>query len=337
MKALLHPDPKQRLGVDKIFSHPYFENMSSNYHIAEDKKEATLPSTNKNTYISTSVPKKIISNDEDKIAKLTSQREKEKEKDIKEKETSINKKQSQQMITNTTNINIINYNNFDNDKEKIKNANESTPKNALKTINNIDEKKLYQDKKVNNKKDLILTSTSFNKSQLKDNLNTIYGKTNLDGNFKTFYKEETYNYDIDLNYANKKSSSPDELDEKKNRTKFGLTKNTFGNVSNIYKDSEYFEGKHQNNSNQQVVNNKIGKKKIIEKKFKANNIIIEESYQPNNQSQVGKLSPNKQENVKHNTNNSNNPNNHSNYKQNYNIQLPTIGNKGYNFNYKKGK
>ncbi len=162
---------------------------------------------------------------------------------------------------------------------------------------------------------MVLTSTSFNKNNYKDslnNLNSIYGKSNLDVNFKTFYKGEKYNYDIDMNFMNKKSSSPDDSEERRNREKFGLTKNTFSNV-NIYKDSDYFDNK----------DSKFGygnkKKKILEKKFKANNVIYEESYQDKY------ISPNKLENVKLN-------NNYSYQKQNFNnIQLPSLGHKGFNF------
>ena len=323
MKALLHPDPKMRLKDDKVFSHQYFENLTLNF---EDKKDV-LPSANKNINTSTSVPKKIIvnNNDEEKSSTKISHREKDKDgKETKvkdgEKESSISKKlPSHQMITNTTNINIINYNNFENDKEK---KIETTPKNALlKTITQFEEKKFKLDKKSNEKKDLILTSTSFNKGQLKDNLSSIYGKTSLDGNFKTFYKGEKYSYDIDLNFAPKKSTSPDEYEDKKIKDKFLMTKNTFGNSNTItYKENEYFD----NNKS----NNKIGKKKIIEKKFKANNIIIEESYQPSNQGKDA--SPIKFENIKLN-------NNFNVHKPSYNLHLPSIagGVKAYNFNLKK--
>jgi len=343
MKALLHPDPKLRLKDDKIFSHPYLENLSS----IEDKREITLPSTNKINSISQSVPKKISINNHEEKSNTTTQRDikeikndkdKDKDKDRDSKETSVGKKVSSQMITNTTNINIINYNHFDKDKEDKEKKTEAniTPKNALlKTITNFEEKKFKQEKKSNEKKDLILTSTSFNKTNIKDNLNSIYGKTNLDGNFKTFYKGEKYNYDIDLNFAAKKSTSPDE-DDKKGREKFGLTKNTFGNMSNIYKDSDYFDNKHgQGNNNHVSYGNKIGKKKIIEKKFKASNVIIEETYNNiNNHNHnitasklpsPSKFDPHKLTNLNYN------------YKQNYNIQLPTIGGKGYNFNFKKMK
>ncbi len=133
----------------------------------------------------------------------------------------------QPIISNMTNINIINYNNFDSNSI-LKNTNTEKFLNQQQNINskifylNFDSEKFGNktfynssnigDKKQNNLinsnnkflpgKNMVLTSYNFNQN-LKDNILSLYTSTTFDKNFKTFYKGDPYNFDIDMNFLNK--------------------------------------------------------------------------------------------------------------------------------------
>ena len=59
---------------------------------------------------------------------------------------------------------------------------------------------------------MILTSLNFPKGY-KENLIKMYGGTNYDSNFKTFYKNDKYNYEIDLNFKNNNKPKLNSIDE----------------------------------------------------------------------------------------------------------------------------
>jgi hypothetical protein len=118
----------------------------------------------------------------------------------------------------------------------------------------------------------------------------MYGATtNLDNNFKTFYKgDNKYNYDIDMNFKK---------EERKNNSQ--------------KKD-------HSNNKNMNKINNK-------DKRYKPNNVIPEEGYDNNGNSlenpYVNKVSPPKYGPIGYHPNNFKTKNS---FYQN-NLQLPSIG------------
>jgi len=111
------------------------------------------------------------------------------------------------VINNTTNINIINYN-YDNEETAKKRKNPDVKKSSDNDIIL---------KKSNN--NMVLTTLNFPKNY-KENLLTMYGGTNFDSNFKTFYKNDKYNYEIDLNFKNQKKPKLLSIDEEEdNETK----------------------------------------------------------------------------------------------------------------------
>ena len=148
-----------------------------------------------------------------------------------------NQHQQQPIINNLTNINIINYNNYDsnnpNANANAKANNTNTEKflhqqqninNKINSHNNFETEKFANktfhnsnfnpnDKKQNSlinsnkylpNKNMVLTSYNFNQN-LKDNILSLYTSTTFDKNFKTFYKGDPYNFDIDNNYNMQKS------------------------------------------------------------------------------------------------------------------------------------
>lgn len=134
---------------------------------------------------------------------------------------------------------------------------------------------------------LMMTSSGFNKN-LKDNILNMYGATNFDNNFKTFYKgDNKYNYDIDLNFKK---------EERKNNSQ-----------KKDHKD-------HSSNKNKNKTNNKYN--------YKSNYVIPEEGYENSGSSNqymnnMNKISPPKYNMGYHyNTKNS---------FYSHNVQLPTIG------------
>lgn len=196
MKLLLHPDPKQRLKGDAVFTHPYFENYPDPFpskqvpdsNLVLNNETNPTPNQKSNPQTSSSIDKKL--------------------------------KSVQPIISNTTNINIINYNNFD---SKISSSN--NPNSNLNTINenntvnlapleknphNINtnpQSKISSNTVVNPKllpnnigNNMLLTSYNFNQ-KLKDNIMAMYSSTSFDKNFKTFYKGDPYNFDIDMNFT----------------------------------------------------------------------------------------------------------------------------------------
>ena len=322
MKALLHPDPKQRLKGDNVFQHPYLEEFASMIDLNNDNnnnKDLSKITGQVTATNNASQPSQI-----GKTLTLLNKKTSEEPRDfkelkekytLKENENILTKKVTQPIINTTTNINIINYNNFNDGRDNKENKENkeksekvfdlSSPRagggsnvqNLVKSIN-INEEKYLHEKKLNKKDDLIQTSSSFYKN--KDNMLSIYGNQNIDENFNTFYNKEKYNYDIDLKaLPNKKSVSPDDKDKKKNCIN-GQTKNqTNYNINGDY----YNEKSHSK-----------GKKKGYENKFKANNVIKEESYQ--SKPSVTKYDGFNKAGIN---------------KTIYNFHLPTITNKGYQY------
>jgi len=313
MKALLHPDPKLRLKSENVLQHPYFEefaHLDPNNELVTNNKDLQnnhsqkqpIPPSKKGNDIKESVSKeKVLIKD------------KEKEKENTTNQTQVAKKVNQAPVINTTtNINIINYNNFNDNNNKVQNNEVASPKEStlLKSFYNMEEKIQLHDKKLIKKDDLGQTSTSFGRNQI-ENLASLYGNQNLDGNFKTFYNGEKYNYNIDLNAINNaKSVSPDGIEVKDDKLGKYTYKTIHYNNSNVLKENNGLDYQNEDKKTQ----NKNIKKKTYESKFKANNVIKEESY-------LTKVSPPKYEpyNNKAGQGIAN--------KTIYNLQLPTIGNK----------
>jgi cyclin-dependent kinase-like len=186
MKGLLHPDPKQRLNGDTVFTHPYFENY----------KDPFPPANIGNQGVNTSQLNLSAPNVESQNKQQTENNN----ANIKSKaSTAI----EQPIISNTTNINIINYN-------VDPNSGRSGPPENIKltktTVNGKDKLKLLE--KIGNEglsNNMILTSYNFNQG-LKD-MASLYSNTSFDKNFKTFYKGDQYNYNIDLHFLKKAKDS----------------------------------------------------------------------------------------------------------------------------------
>jgi cyclin-dependent kinase-like len=131
----------------------------------------------------------------------------------------------QPIITNTTNINIINYNNFDT-KPIMNNTSHlinHVPIVNQKNKNNLSDNKNFVKNPVNQKiynhnnlpGNMVLTSYNFNQNP-KDNLLKLYNSTTFHKNFKTFYKGDPYNFDIDMNFVREKRSENKALSNEKN-------------------------------------------------------------------------------------------------------------------------
>ena len=173
MKLLLHPDPTQRLKGELIFQHPYLEPLTSQNGIVSQRnsQSSALESVNKTETLELKL-KKVSTI---KVVNETIPKEQ------------LNKQpiiRNAPLISNTTNINIINYNY---DKNKIK-----------EEINNTD-----FEKSLKKNTNMIQTTSNFPKGY-KENLINMYGGTHFNTNFKTFYKNDKYNYEIDLNFKNSK-------------------------------------------------------------------------------------------------------------------------------------
>jgi cyclin-dependent kinase-like len=169
MKQLLHPDPNLRLKGEQVFQHPYlepFKNMDPNNLRSSPLKDTKTKSDNFDIRV-----KKFNSNNPTPFLSESLPKEKLK--------MSLS---NPPVISNTTNINIINYN-FD--KEKKHDLKKAESENSFK----------------NSKNSMVLTTLNFPK-EYKENLINMYGGTVLDNNFKTFYKNDKYNYEIDLNFKN---------------------------------------------------------------------------------------------------------------------------------------
>lgn len=246
--------------------------------------------------------------------------EKSNEKDYKENNFNDKNKKNNQSNSNNPNIHIYNYNsnyhnsnNYESNLEKfdkLEKLEKEKNKKFTSTLNNFNyidvsqhqHHSLSKGKVTSNKnsknfasqENLIMTSSGFNKN-LKDNILAIYGVTNFDNNFKTFYKGDKYNYDIDMNFKKQQQN-----EERKNN-------------SQQKKD-------HSNNKSKNTKNPKYNVDK-----FKTNYVIPEEGYENNAHSKefnVNKASPPKYNNI-----GGFHPSNFktkNNFYQN-NIQLPAIG------------
>ena len=174
---------------------------------------------------------------------------------------------------------------------------------------------------------MVLTSYNFNQN-LKDNILSLYTSTTFDKNFKTFYKGDPYNFDIDMNFM-----------QQKNKTKQAENKKNFENMSSNYATEEeklrktgFMGAKKMNHttssekmqvssSNFNATNNLNGKKKagvsLHEKLKPTTNVIYEENYQINS-----KIIPLKFPGLKINANNLKNI-----YTKDF--HLPSINSKGF--------
>lgn len=198
MKQLLNPDPVRRVKGDAVFSHPYFENYPDPF-----------PSKGSNSTLTNNIPVNEPTQLNHKIGSQSTN-----SVDKKPKNTQV-----QPIISNTTNINIINYNNFEpknspthtnsnlntnlvtphnenltNDKS---NLSKFTALNGKKTVSNFSHNNKFMNNFGGN--NMLLTSYNFNQN-IKDNLLSMYSSTSFDKNFKTFYKGDKYNFDIDMNF-----------------------------------------------------------------------------------------------------------------------------------------
>jgi cyclin-dependent kinase-like len=251
MKMLLHPDPKMRLKGDAIFSHPYFENYpdpfpsssANNLHVVNKNPMTAMSQMttvnpvmnqlNQMNLNQTSFPPTINNLETTSNGKLYP---------IHSQNPSLDKKPKnvQPIISNTTNINIINYNNYDgknshspshnvmHTNQTNQDPNMTSDKNLnLSKFANINEKKTvpnfgsnHHSKIINNNlgNNMLLTSYNFNQN-FKDNILSMYSSTSFDKNFKTFYKGDPYNFDIDTNFMKTKKDE--------------INGNTFSNKNNI--------------------------------------------------------------------------------------------------------
>ena len=193
MKLLLHPDPNQRLKGDLIFQHPYLEALKVHEGVVIQKIPSNIVQeigNNKNENIDIKM-KKGNTNREVPLSYIS---------EVAVKEPNKLSLSNQPLISNTTNINIINYNyEKENKKEEIKKS--DSEKSFKKNMNN-----------------MILTTLNFPKGY-KENLINMYGGTNFDSNFKTFYKNDKYNYEIDLNFKNSKKPKLNSIDEEEENEK----------------------------------------------------------------------------------------------------------------------
>jgi len=262
----------------------------------------------------------------------------------------------QPIISNMTNINIINYNNFDN-TSIMKNTNTEKFLNQQQNINsnilflNFDSEKFGNktfynssnngEKKQNNlinsnnkflpNKNMVLTSYNFNQN-LKDNILSLYTSTTFDKNFKTFYKGDPYNFDIDMNFLQKNKKMNDKKstenlnnnleEEKIKKSSFMATKKMNQTISS--------EKMHMSNNNFNTSHHTLnGKKKVgvsLHEKLKpTTNVIYEENYQINS-----KIVPLKFPGLKINSNNLKNI-----YAKDF--HLPNINSKGFSVSKKLTK
>jgi len=193
MKLLLHPDPNQRLKGDNVFQHPYFEGYKQ-----DSKNEAT---ENLDYAIKSNLNKGEKKNNTKVQPEPIITKETKGEGKAPPTQPSI--------ISNTTNINIINYN-YDNDSSTVRTSQEF---NKKKEDNNNQNYK----KPMNN---MVLTTLNFNKKYQENLINLYgYGGTKFDNNFKTFYKGDKYNYEIDLNFKNKPNNKLIAIEEEEDSRK----------------------------------------------------------------------------------------------------------------------
>jgi cyclin-dependent kinase-like len=191
MKGLLHPDPKQRLNGETVFQHPYFESYQDPF---VSQTNLNLNNFSQNTGVGGNLHNSVepVSNNTTRMPLNTQISQ----NSIKPKNT------IQPIISNTTNINIINYNYGNSENAK---TGEEKP-SKISTINSQNEKNKILEK-INNKgltNNMIMTSYNFN--GLKDNILSSFYTKGLDKNFRTFYKGDPYNFDLDLNFLKKKQN-----------------------------------------------------------------------------------------------------------------------------------
>ena len=179
---------------------------------------------------------------------------------------------------------------------------------------------------------MVLTSYNFNQN-LKDNILSLYTSTTFDKNFKTFYKGDPYNFDIDMNFlqknkkADKKNIENSNINNNPEEERFKKTSFMGAKKMNHTTSSEKIHG---NNTNFNTSNNNFnGKKKAIvplhEKLKPTTNVIYEENYQINS-----KIIPLKFPGLKINSNNLKNI-----YAKDF--HLPSINGKNYSVPKKLGK
>jgi len=178
-------------------------------------------------------------------------------------------------------------------------------------------------------KNMVLTSYNFNQN-LKDNILSLYTSTTFDKNFKTFYKGDQYNFDIDMNFLSQKNKNK-HIENKKNFENVNINNNNYTEEEKL-KKSSFMGAKKMNHtitsekmnissSNFNVTNNLNSKKKagvsLHDKLKPTTNVIYEENYQLNS-----KIIPLKFPGLKINSNNLKNI-----YTKDF--HLPSINSKGF--------
>lgn len=343
MKQLLHPDPKYRLKGEDMLKHAYFENFNDPFP-KQNSKDSLYLNSNSNTareepkYKETQNNINIQNNDKGSIEKtgkepihptivnksisLGREVTLNANKPIPSHNNSLEKSNekdygNKSKPNQTTNINIINYNHNESNLEKFDKM-EKMEKEKKKNLadlhhqqNSLSKGKITSNKQSKNfvsQENLVMTSSGFNKN-MKDNILAIYGATNLDNNFKTFYKGDKYNYDIDVNFKK---------EERKNNSQIkdhSLNKNSHNHNQNI--------------SNSKNVNVNVKQSKYMPDKFKNNYVIPEEGYDNHNhanskdQYNIGMNAVNKISPPKYVNNNVPYYKTKNSFYQN-NVQLPSI-------------
>lgn len=192
MKLLLHPDPSQRLKGDMVFQHPYLEAFKAHDVVpVPSQKIIHLPDNGNKEDSNLDIKSKKLHTNREVIQPFS---------EILVKDQNKMSLSNQALISNTTNINIINYN-YEKEQKKEEIKKSESEKSFKKNINN-----------------MILTTMNFPKGY-KENLINMYGGTNYDSNFKTFYKNDKYNYEIDLNFKNNKKPKLNSIDEEEENDK----------------------------------------------------------------------------------------------------------------------
>jgi len=200
MKSLLNPDPTTRLKGDAVFQHPFFDSFKQETNeILNNKSALHIFNNNQMEGHNNNTARNEMTSSDQKIKKPYNSNNNVLSSMPNVNETAMKTNgftsNHQPIINNTTNINFINYN-YDNDGKKTKE----------------DLKKSDHEMTKKNMNNMVLTTLNFPKNY-KENLLNMYGGTNFDSNFKTFYKNDKYNYEIDLNFKNQKKPKLLSIDE----------------------------------------------------------------------------------------------------------------------------
>lgn len=251
----------------------------------------------------------------------------------------------QPIISNLTNINIINYNNFD--PSGIKNSNtekflsqqqsvnsnynslnfdsdklgnkifyNNNSQNSGNNLNSINtnlpgekkQNKLINSNKFLQNKNMVLTSYNFNQN-LKDNILSLYTSTTFDKNFKTFYKGDPYNFDIDINFLNNNQKI---LDKKSDNNSANL--NSILSNINLLEDEKLRKNTFLSNNNAKKMNHTTSSDKLNHNNY--NNPVFNSSQNQNNLNIKKKAGVSLHDKIK--------PSHNTIYEENYQINSKVI-------------